>query len=317
MKPARIVELQAGAAKDARQVADEIQVAEVGDAAELGVAQPIAPGAPLRDRGWSASSTVSWSGGQPTSGCVPAAGGSGGRGPGVHAPQEIQALLLHRLQIAGDAAVVADQLSAALGLGVGDVGVVEQLLERLAARGRQPVLERLAVLLDQEVRLEADVDVVPGQPRASPGGCRGSGPARPRSCSLLGDRLVPQVEAKAFVPAVEAAAEAERALEHVGAGAGRRARRCPRCATGGSRASSGRPAGAAAASASIACLRVGLRLAVHRRPLERRVRLGHVGRHRDRHLGAPKVATGRCPARAPRSRRCRARPRPPRSAGRS
>ena len=89
-------------------------------------------------------------------------------------------------------------------LGVGDVGVVERASCRLAARRRQPVLERLAVLPQQEAVLQADVDVVPGQPR----GHRAGAEVAPTSTSMrrrLGDRALPALEREALVPAVEAA----------------------------------------------------------------------------------------------------------------
>ena len=204
VEPDRVEQLEARAPDDPRQVADEIEVPEEGDPPELRVAEAIAPRRPLgrahgRARGGSHHGAR-------------ARRGRRGRRPGVHPPQEVEPLPLHRLEIAGDAAVVADELRRGARLGVTDVVRVEQALERLAARRREAVLERLAVLLDQEVGLEADVDVVPGQPRRD----RDRPEVAPHLDAAARDRLLPQLDAQGVVPAVEPAPGPERRLEHVG-----------------------------------------------------------------------------------------------------
>ena len=66
---------------------------------------------------------------------------------------------LHRGEIAGDAAVVADEL-ALIRLRVFEVRVVHEVACRFSARRREATLQRLAILATRKI-LEADVDVAP------------------------------------------------------------------------------------------------------------------------------------------------------------
>src|SRR5262249_30508901 len=124
-----------------------------------------------------------------------------GRSLGAELAQEHQPLVAHLGQVAGDAAVVADELFRGC-LVLFDVRRVEQLAERLAARRRQAPLERLAILLGQKVRLETDVDDVPRQPRT----CRDRSQIELDWRAGLGERALPPLEIEMLVPAVEAGA---------------------------------------------------------------------------------------------------------------
>src|SRR5580704_11241565 len=72
-----------------------------------------------------------------------------------------EALLAHRGQVAGDSAVVADEL-ALLGLGILQVGGVDESSRDFPAGERELVAQSLAILANEKAVLEADVDMVPG-----------------------------------------------------------------------------------------------------------------------------------------------------------
>ena len=202
-------------------------------------------------------------------------------------------------------------------LGVGDAARVQQLLERLPARRRQPILERLAVLLDQEVGLEPDVDVDPRAGAPSPGSSRGSARRRARCAPPSRRSPGPTGRCAARRPSRRSGSRGGTPPP-----AGRPTRRSPRekipsmcdcwfsCILRSTRS-------ARAPLGQQRLLARGLGLAVHRRPLERRVRLRHVRRHRRGHLRAALVAA----ADLLHARRglddADARPRRSRSAGRS
>src|SRR6185436_4610211 len=104
-----------------------------------------------------------------------------------------------RRKLVCDAAVVAHQL-APIGLGVGEVGVVDQHAGDLA------------VLAEQEAVLEADVDVVPRQPR----GHRAGAEVRGDVDAVRVERGRPALELEHLVPAVEPRPGAPHRLDHAG-----------------------------------------------------------------------------------------------------
>ena len=189
---------------------------------------------------------------------------------------------LHLRHVAGDPAVVADE-PARLRLRLSDLRVVDLRPSRLAAGGRDPPAQRLSVLPLEEALVQAHVQVVPGQAgpdRDRPGVASGLDPR-------LGERREPAIKGEELLPAVEAGAAAVRVLQRV--------------------AHPPIPAGEETLEPALAGV-VGLErdlvatgepleqidLAVvvldrvHRRPLEGRVRLGHVLRDRAGHGRHPR-----------------------------
>ena len=195
--------------------------------------------------------------------------------------------------------------------------MVDQHAGDLAARRARPALQRLAVLARAGSRPR-------GRRRCGPTAAARVTGRVPRyaatSTPCAASASLPALEVEHLVPAVEPRAGAPRRLDHVGepAIAAREHALDERDAAVVMLEPQAR-ARARRAARRIACLRRISSLGILRAPLQRRVRLGHVRADADRDLGATARRAPR-PMREHalrRSRRCRGRRRPPRSAGRS
>ena len=132
----------------------------------------------------------------------------------AEAGEGVYAVVAHLLHVAGDAAVVADEL-ALVGERVGHVGVVHLCAEGLAAGRAEPVDHRLAVFLEQEAILEAHIDVVPWQMGVGGERCEEETALDAVLRLPLRERLLPGGPVEVLVPAVEAGAEPPGEFEQV------------------------------------------------------------------------------------------------------
>src|SRR5439155_10264844 len=107
-------------------------------------------------------------------------------------------------------AVVANEL-ALVGLGLGEVRVMDQRAGDLAARRARPALHRPAVLAEQEAILEPYVEVIPRQPRAD----RPRAEIRRDVDAVGGERALPAIDVEDLFPAVEPRAIAPHRFDHV------------------------------------------------------------------------------------------------------
>ena len=82
----------------------------------------------------------------------------------AHAAKERDALVSHLREVAGDAAVVADE-PLLLGFRIAHVRVVNEASDGLAAGRAESVLDRPAILACEKALFETDVDVRPGKSR--------------------------------------------------------------------------------------------------------------------------------------------------------
>ncbi len=105
MEATGIGDVESSAPEDAWQVAHQIEMSQVRGRTQFGVAQAIATGLGLGKTGQRPGRSPMSAGRGPRRRC-----GTLALGPGVHASQEEEPLPLHLVQIAGHAAVVADQL---------------------------------------------------------------------------------------------------------------------------------------------------------------------------------------------------------------
>ena len=162
----------------------------------------------------------------------------------------------------------------------------------LAARRAQAVRERLPILAGEEALFEAHIEVVPRQARVH----RDRAEVALGFDAVLFERCVPGVELELLVPRVEARAGLVSVLDHV----------AQRAVAARDHAFEPAALGVVHLEAHVAVARAlpehlllalhGL-MAVHLAPLERGVRLGHVGAHADHHarlLADQTAADRRC-----------------------
>src|SRR5207247_3952711 len=181
--------------------------------------------------------------------------------------------------VAADAASEAYRL-ALPALGLLDGRRVQERTLGLAARRADAIFERAAILPGEEPFGQADGGVVPRQPRVD-------GPRRQVELAHHAERVergVPARQRELLVPAVEAAAVAPHALDDVGETAIAARQDALDVAEAGLVILE-RDALALRLLAQHALLAQHVVDRVHRAPLERRVRLGHVRADRDGDVG--------------------------------